>query len=136
MTSLRFSLLPLLVILPAIAQIDDATRRRYDDLVAKQHVGGRIQPEERQFMMKVFPQLHPARESTGMTPLTDLGTGIYKGEQGGLYPGGVNEMPAAHRNAGLAQARRIVPLDAEGRPSPDGKIALMSLGMSNTTMEF
>ena len=120
----------------AHAQIDDETRRQYDELVQKQHVGGRIKPEERQFMMKVFPQLHPARDSTGMIAIADLGKGLYKGEQGGLYPNGENAMPAAHREAGIRQAARIVPIDAEGRPSPTGKIVLMSIGMSNTTMEY
>lgn len=118
------------------AEIDEATRRQYEELVKRQHVGSRIKKEERQFMMKVFPQLHPARESTGMVALTDLGKKTYQGEQGGLYPGGENSMPAAHMQAGLEQARQIVPLDREGRPSPDGKIALMSIGMSNTTMEY
>ncbi len=126
----------LLSIAAACAQIDDAAKRQYDELVKKQHLGGRIKPEERQFMMKIFPQLHPAQDSTGMTPLTDLGKGSYKGEQGGLYPDGENTMPAAHREAGKRQAAKIVPLDADGNPSPKGKIVLMSIGMSNTTMEY
>jgi hypothetical protein len=79
---------------------------------------------------------HPARESTGMTALPDLGKGKYQGEQGGLYPGGANTPPAAHLKAGRELARRIVPLDAEGRESASGKIVLMSVGMSNTTMKF
>jgi len=79
---------------------------------------------------------HPVRESTGLIPLPELGKGLYKGEQGGLYPGGVNEMPAAHRKAGMEAAGKIVPLDAEGRPSAEGKIVLISIGMSNTTMKF
>jgi len=79
---------------------------------------------------------HPARESTGLIPLPDLGKGMYKGEQGGLYPGGVNVPPPEHIKAGLAAAKSIVPLDAEGHPSPDGKIVLISVGMSNTTMKF
>jgi hypothetical protein len=36
----------------------------------------------------------------------------------------------------MAAARQIRPLDAEGRPSPDGKVVLISVGMSNTTQEF
>jgi len=96
----------------------------------------RITTEERQSMMKVFPRIHPAQDSYGMAALNDLGAGSYKGEQGGLYPGGVNTMPRDHLQAGLEHARQIVPLDAEGRPSPSGKIALMSIGMSNTTMEY
>ena len=34
------------------------------------------------------------------------------------------------------QAKMIRPLDAEGKPSDDGKIVLISVGMSNTTQEF
>lgn len=79
---------------------------------------------------------HPARESTGLVPLPELGTGMYKGEQGGLYPGGANTPPSAHIKAGLALAKKIVPLNGEGRPDPDGKIVLISIGMSNTTMKF
>ncbi len=79
---------------------------------------------------------HPARESTGLIPLPDLGKGMYQGEQGGLYPGGVNTPPPAHLKAGLAIAKTIVPLDAEGHPSSDGKIVMISVGMSNTTMKY
>lgn len=73
---------------------------------------------------------------SGLVPLPDLGKGNYKGEQGGLYPGGENSPPPAHLKAGLEAARRILPLDQEGRQSGDGKIVLVSIGMSNTTQEF
>ena len=136
MRTVTLCLTTLLSFAAADAQINAEMRKQYDELVEKQHIGGRIKPEERQFMMKVFPQLHPARDSTGMTAITDLGKALYKGEQGGLYPNGENSMPSAHREAGLRQAAKIVPLDAEGRPSPSGKIVLMSIGMSNTTMEY
>jgi len=66
--------------------------------------------------------------SKGFTPLTDLGTGTYLGEQGGLYPGGSNVPPAAHLEDGLACARGI-----EGGGGP---IVVISIGMSNTTQEF
>src|ERR1700730_4075032 len=79
---------------------------------------------------------HPARESTGLIALPDLGKGLYKGEQGGLYPGGENAPPSVHLKAGLKLAHSIVPLDADGRESKDGKIVLISIGMSNTTMKF
>src|SRR5438552_12484158 len=48
---------------------------------------------------------HPSRESTGFVALPDLGKGNYKGEQGGLYPGGSNKPPASHLKAGLALAK-------------------------------
>lgn len=78
----------------------------------------------------------PAKKSTGLVPLTDLGTGKYKGEDGGLYGGGSNEPPAAHRAAVEKQLKLIQPRNAEGKPDPSGKIVLLSVGMSNTTMEY
>jgi hypothetical protein len=117
-------------------QPDPATRRQYDEIMDREHRGGHISQQERQLLMKVYPQLNPPRDSMGFTALTDLGSGIYKGEQGGLYPGGANNMPAEHLKCGLEQARRIEPLDREGKPAADGRIVLMSIGMSNTTMEY
>lgn len=79
----------------------------------------------------------PAPEPAGgMVPIDDLGTGTYLGFQGGLYPGGSNAPPADHRDAGLAAARRIRPLDVNGVPSAAGRYVLLSIGMSNTTQEF
>jgi hypothetical protein len=74
--------------------------------------------------------------STGLIPLTDLGSQTYKGEDGGLYGGGSNEPPAEHRAAVERQVKQIRPLDAAGRPAADGKIVFISIGMSNTTQEF
>jgi len=83
-----------------------------------------------------LPSAPPATKSTGLVPLTDLQTGEYKGQTGGLYGEGKNEPPAEHRAAVEKQLRLIEPLDADGQPSPDGKVALLSIGMSNTTMEY
>jgi hypothetical protein len=74
--------------------------------------------------------------SVGLTPLIDLGTGTYKREQGGLYPGGQNEPPPEHEAAGVRLAQSIQPVDASGRPDPDGRYAMLSIGMSNTREEF
>ncbi len=74
--------------------------------------------------------------SVGYTPLVDLGTGTYQGAEGGLYPGGANRPPDPYRRLGIAHAQRITPLGAGGRPDPAGAIVLLSVGMSNTTMEF
>jgi hypothetical protein len=77
------------------------------------------------------------KDHPGLVPLTDLtGEARYKGRDGGLYGGGRNEAPEAHLRAAMAAARQIRPLDAEGRPSPEGKVVLISVGMSNTTQEF
>jgi hypothetical protein len=78
----------------------------------------------------------PARAQTGLTPLSDLGAGTYLGFPGGLYPGGSNAPPAAHLSDALAKASEIVPRDAAGNPDPNGWIAMIAVGMSNTTHEF
>jgi hypothetical protein len=78
----------------------------------------------------------PAPFTEHLTPLTELGTGKYKDQDGGLYGGGRNEPPKDHLEAAMKEAAKIKPLDAEGRPAPDGKIGLISVGMSNTTQEF
>src|SRR5262249_39590153 len=74
--------------------------------------------------------------SVGKAPLTDLATGLYQGFQGGLYPSGSTARPAAHESAGLAIASSIAPLDTFGTPSPNGRVVLISIGMSNCTQEF
>jgi hypothetical protein len=78
----------------------------------------------------------PKVDTSKLRPLTELGTGEYHGFQGGLYPGSKNERPAAHEAAGLALAKQVQPLGTDGKPSADGKIVLLSVGMSNTTQEF
>ena len=72
----------------------------------------------------------------GATPLIDLGAGTYQGFPGGLYGTGQNAPPPAHQATGLARLANVVPRDAAGAPSPNGRIVLLSLGMSNTTQEF
>ena len=78
----------------------------------------------------------PATRSPGQVPLTELVTNAYKGEDGGLYGGGKIEPPAEFADAVKKEVGKIQPLDAQGKPSSDGKIVLLSIGMSNTTQEF
>jgi hypothetical protein len=76
-------------------------------------------------------------ESTGLKPLSEMtADDRYEGEEGGLYGGGRNEPPEAHRKAAEAELAKIQPLDAEGKPAADGTIVLVSLSMSNATQEF
>jgi hypothetical protein len=86
----------------------------------------------------VCPASNCAGTSTGLVPLTQLGSGLYLGQfQGGLYPGGSNAIPQAHLTAGLAAAAAVVPRNTLGAPDPqNGQVVLLSLGMSNTTLEF
>lgn len=74
----------------------------------------------------------PRVDASKLRPLTALGTEKYQGYEGGLYPEGKNERPAAHEAAGLALAKQVQALDKEGKPSADGAIVLLSVGMSNT----
>jgi hypothetical protein len=77
-----------------------------------------------------------SRTSVGKTALTDLGTGTYHGFPGGLYPNGMNHLPSAYRDVGVSDASFVRPLSATGAPDPQGKIGLLSIGMSNTLLEF
>ncbi|MGE3805903.1 MAG: hypothetical protein AB7K24_14620 [Gemmataceae bacterium] len=77
------------------------------------------------------------KTSVGFKPLTEMtADDRYKGEDGGLFGGGKNEPPAAHRQAADKEAARIVPLDENGKPAKEGKMALISISMSNATQEF
>ena len=77
-----------------------------------------------------------SQTSTGHIPINDLGTGTYLGMTGGLYANGSNFRPPAHQAAGLAFAAQVQPLDASGMPDPvNGKVAWLSIGFSNATME-
>ena len=74
--------------------------------------------------------------SIDLTPLTDLGWAQYLGFAGGLYPDGKNSPPCAYEDAGVALGATVQPLDRDGKPSSSGKIAMISIGMSNTSHEF
>jgi lysophospholipase L1-like esterase len=124
--------------------------QRFEQIKARHDRGEAVSAEEQRFAQDImarqrqagaaqqngeYARSHPARESTGLIPLPDLGTGSYHGEQGGLYPGGENTAPAAHWKAGLALARQVVPLDTDGLVSGNGRIVFLTIGMSNTTQE-
>ncbi|HMA32870.1 MAG TPA: hypothetical protein VKY74_00210 [Chloroflexia bacterium] len=83
------------------------------------------------------PLANCAVTTTGFIPLIDLGTGTYHGYEGGLYGGGSNTPSAAYLQVGEARAKAIQPRLADGTPDRvNGRLVLLSLGMSNTTMEF
>jgi PKD repeat protein len=73
----------------------------------------------------------------GVTPLNEMAFASYASNKGGLYPNGLNTRPPAHELAGIAIANAIQPLDTAGNINTNtGKIGLLSLGMSNTTLEW
>ena len=75
----------------------------------------------------------PKVDTSKLKPLSELGTDKYQGYEGGLYPGGENARPAAHEKAGVEIAKSIRPLGPDGKAAADGKIVLLSVGMSNTS---
>jgi len=83
--------------------------------------------------------------SVGLTPLNEMvAPETYTGQfysqgtvfVGGLYGNYQNTPPAPHLNQALNKANLIQPLNGNGQPDPNGKIGLMSIGMSNTNQEF
>ena len=151
MRSIHLIIIGLTMLLPLVVHAQgnpDSDAKRIQELRMKRERGEDLAPEEREFVQKMmakrrnagridpeYVKTHPPRDSVGFTALTDLGKGTYQGEQGGLYPGGENVPPAEHLRAGLKIAAEIAPLDREGRQSADGKIVLLTIGVSNTTME-
>jgi len=75
--------------------------------------------------------------SVGLKPITEFQNDLYKGYQGGLYSNGQNTRPLTHDSVGRAFAQLIRPLNSQGSVDlANGRIVLLSIGMSNTTMEF
>jgi hypothetical protein len=125
------------------------------DLRQKQRAGQTLTLDEQQYLQRAS-EIRRSRQQTrgtelaqrdhqrlepkptlGFTPLTDFRpVQEYKGQRGGLYGEAHNEPPAEHRQAALRAASSIQPLDEHGHPDPQGKIVMISNGMSNTTGEF
>ena len=88
-------------------------------------------------MVSVHAQLQCDNDTTGLKALIDLQTGYYLGYQGGLYPGGKNQMPYAHLSAGMNISRSIMPLDTNGMIDlEDGKMGFICLGASTAGNAF
>jgi hypothetical protein len=122
-------------------------------LMEKFKAGKTLTPEEQAYLERVKKAIReraaakqPGTPSTArpievstadwsaLVPITDM-IGPYKGENGGLYGGGKNDPPEAHRAAHLKEAAQIVPLDANGEPASDGKIGFITIGFSNPNIE-
>jgi hypothetical protein len=74
--------------------------------------------------------------SLGLTPLSDLACGTYRGFEGGLYPDS-STVPEDHAIAGKKESFEVVPRRADGRADrSNGRIVFASIGMSNTESEF
>ena len=122
---------------------------RARELLHKSQQGGQFSPEDQACLDhakavrakagkagSAGPTAPAPRETTGMVPLDQMAAqDTYKGQDGGLYGGGKNQPPPLHLKAALAEAAKIVPRDPDGKPSADGKIVLLTIGMSNTAQE-
>lgn len=127
----------------ASAAEDAINWERARQLFRKSTQGQELTAEEQDYLARAqtkrqrrMANTEAAKERTGLVPLTEMGKAKYKEQDGGLYGGGRNEPPARHRQAAVAEAAAVVPRNARGEPSADGKIALVSIGMSNTSQEF
>ncbi len=88
-------------------------------------------------VLGLLPGAYSMQACTGCTPLTDLGPGLYLGSyEGGLYSAGLNLPPPAHQVAADGASASVVPRDASGAPDPTGRIAFVSISMSNCNQEF
>lgn len=148
-----FAVLALTVVVHAAAISDAAVdTKKVRELHTRIKNGETLNPEDQAYYdrgkaeratkgknKKKGPESAPASEAkplTNLTPLSDMSAeGRYKGEDGGLYGGGRNTPAESHLKAAMEMAAGIQPLDAIGKPSPDGKIVLLTHGMSNTTNE-
>jgi len=115
-------------------------------LYQREQRGEKLSPEERTYLSRA----KEARKGGGggrpsnqrkapasLTPLTDMTSSeSYEGEDGGLYGKGSNTPPEPLKKSAEAALSLIKPLDTDGKPSDSGKIALVSISMSNATQEF
>ena len=133
----------------AFSQNDKIDWTRAKQLHQRAGQGEKLNAEDQAYYEKAKAALAagkgPAGEGRGapvpvdtskLVPLTELGEEKYKGEIGGLYGNGMNEPPEAHLASAIKATMRITPLSAEGKPDKNGKVVLLSIGMSNTTQEF
>jgi hypothetical protein len=125
-------------------------RDRAKELYEKSKRGDKLTPEEQKYLGRALRELkkpnptrrkagekREERQSTGLVPLTEMtAADRYKGEDGGLYGGGMNEPPKSHELTAQEALKKITPLDARGKPAKGGKVVFISLGMSNTYGEF
>lgn len=152
MKPLALSLLACLLTAVAIAQTDSTPIdfQKARELMAKQRAGQILSEEEQAFLTRAKAAYASQHGNSGpagapdqrkaplhLVPLCDMSANDrYEGEDGGLYGGGLNTPPPALQKAAEGALTQILPLDAEGKPAPDGKIVFISMSMSNATMEF
>jgi hypothetical protein len=117
---------------------------RARELFQRSQLGEKLTDDEQQYLERAKklrgagqqPEaMPPVTPAAHYTPLTDL-KGDYHGQDGGLYGAGSNTPPKQLKEAAERAVKDIRPLDRDGKSAADGKIVLLSIGMSNTTQEF
>jgi hypothetical protein len=89
------------------------------------------------FHFTIDAQINCDNDTALLVPLVDLQTDTYYGFQGGLYPGGFNDMPSAHADSGLAIAQSIMPINFDGEVDTTyGKVVMIGLGNASAGKSF
>ncbi len=122
---------------------------RAQALYRREQSGEKLSPEDQAYLDKAkeirrksgggkAPAAGGQRKApASLKPLTDMkAEDRYEGEDGGLYGGGQNSPPEALVKTAQEVLGKIQPLAADGKPAADGRIALVSISMSNATQEF
>lgn len=69
-------------------------------------------------------------------PINELGSGYFRGYQGGLYPGGSNTLSGNYLQDLTQISDAIQPLDSNGQFSKGGYVVFIGVGASNPRTEF
>ncbi|MFI5171131.1 MAG: T9SS type A sorting domain-containing protein [Chitinophagales bacterium] len=89
------------------------------------------------FYFTVDAQINCENDTSFLVPIVDLQTGFYMGFQGGLYPGGLNDIPTAHLDSGIIQALSIIPINFDGEvDTMVGKVVMVGLGSGSAQKSF
>lgn len=139
----------------AIAQNSEAEKIDFElarQILQQQSRGEKLTPEQTAYLERAKAALRargrspaaggdlvPARgnDKLGFKPLAEMtADDRYQGEDGGLYGTGKNTPPDEHRRAAEAALALVQPRDHAGNPAKDGRIAFISISMSNATQEF
>jgi len=137
MRHLLFACLLAFSIVAVLADEIDFTRAR--DLMQRKRAGETLTADEESYLQRAKQERqkrhgsnqggNPGKPTLGIKPLSEMAaTDKYKGEDGGLYGGGRNTPPVALAEAAQRAVAKVKPVA--------GKVALISIGMSNTTQEF
>lgn len=136
-------------VVPAAPPQEPIDWNRARALFERRQRGERLAPDEEAYLARAMAERQRSgpggrpgesrepKPQTGLKPLTEMtADDQYQGQDGGLYGGGSNEPPAAHRQAALAELARIQPLAVDGTPDLRGRVVFVSISMSNATQEF